>query len=90
MWKKYTISVDPTVWEDAKQILQTEAGMSMSKYIEITLRSLTKVTTGTAQEYMHDTIMDFVSADKSLSGSEKKKIEAAIKGEEKVKVKKKK
>lgn len=89
MWKKYTISVDPTVWENAKQIIQNEAGMSMSKYIEITLRSLTRSTTGTAQDYVQDTIMDFVAADKSLSTAEKKKIETAIKGE-KDKVKKKK
>lgn len=90
MWKKYTISVDPTVWENAKQIIQNEAGMSMSKYIEISLRGLMRVESGTTKDFVQDTIMDFVSADKSLKRSEKKKIEAAIKGDEKVKVKKKK
>jgi antitoxin component of RelBE/YafQ-DinJ toxin-antitoxin module len=59
---KKSISIDKDVWENAKKVIQSEAGMSMSKYIEITLRSLTRATTGTAQDYMQDTIMDFFKA----------------------------
>jgi hypothetical protein len=84
------VTVDENVWENAKKIIQTEAGMSMSKYIEITLRGLPRAVSGTTQEFVQGAIMDFVAADKSLSGSERKKIEGAIKGEDKVKVKKKK
>ena len=85
---KKSISIDKDVWENAKKVIQTEAGMSMSKYIEITLRGLPRVVSGTTQDFVQGAIMDFVAADKSLSKSERKKMEDAIKGE-KVKVKKK-
>ena len=90
MWKKYTISVDPMVWDNAKQIIQTEAGMSMSKYIEITLRALPRAQEGTAKDFVQDTIMDFVTADKTLSSEEKKKAEILIMGKKAKPLKKKK
>jgi antitoxin component of RelBE/YafQ-DinJ toxin-antitoxin module len=90
MQKKINISIDLDVWENAKKIIKSESGMSMSKYIEITLRVLPRAETGTVKEYMQDTIMDFFRADKTLSVAQKEKAEELIRGKKTKAVKKKK
>lgn len=56
------ISVDLDVWEDARKIIGSESGMNMSKYIEITLRGLTRAKTSTAEDFFKDTIMELFKA----------------------------
>jgi antitoxin component of RelBE/YafQ-DinJ toxin-antitoxin module len=61
-WKRYSISINPDVWENAKKIIESEAGLTMSKYIEITLKALPRADQGSTKDFVQETIMDFVNA----------------------------
>lgn len=49
-WKRYSISIHPKVWDEVQMLLREEFNMSMSKYIEMTLRQLLDSRTKTAKE----------------------------------------
>jgi antitoxin component of RelBE/YafQ-DinJ toxin-antitoxin module len=90
MQKKVNMTIDYDVWKNAKAIIKSESGMSLSKYVEITLRALPRAQEGTVKEYMQETIMDFFRADKTLSVVEKEKAERVIMGKKAKSLKKKK
>ena len=53
-----TISVDFDVWDTAKGILKDDLNMTISKYIELQLRSLIRSKSGSYAEFMQGTLDD--------------------------------
>lgn len=49
-WKRYSISIDPKVWDEVQELLRDEFNMSMSKYIELMLRQLRDSRTQSARQ----------------------------------------
>lgn len=62
MVDKRTISVDSKVWEQAREIIKGELNLTMSKYIEIQLRSLVRSTTQTQRELYENIALDLIEA----------------------------
>lgn len=51
-WKRYSVSIDPKVWDPVQDLLKEEFNMSVSKYIELMLRQLLASQTQTQRQMM--------------------------------------
>lgn len=59
---KANVSLDKDVWKEAKRILKEDLNMTMSKYIEIQLRSLIRSQTQTHRQLMESVAEDLFYA----------------------------
>lgn len=84
-----TLTLDDDVWREAKSIIKNEMNISMSRFVEIQLRSIVRARKGTVTEVVEGAVKDFVMADRSLSADEKKKVNGLFDKPGKRKVKKK-
>jgi hypothetical protein len=67
-----TISVDHDIWEKARDIVKEETGMTMSKFIEIYLRGITRARkSGSLRDVIEGTTKDLIEMDNSASAREK-------------------
>jgi len=87
-WAKKTISLDPQVWEDAKKVIMGEMNMSMSKFIEIQLRTLVRAHSKSPfMEVVQGAMRGFMEGDKSLTEKERRQMSSAINKVHNVRVK---
>lgn len=90
-WKRYSVTIDPKVWEESQKLISEQMNVSMSRFIEIQLRSLIRSHKGSFADVVEGAFRDFVKGDKSLSEGEREKMNGLFDSEKKVKpVKKKK
>jgi hypothetical protein len=88
---KRNISIDNDVWLRSKTLIKEEMNLTMSKFIELQLRTLLRGRTGTFQDVVMGAAKDFIEADKSLTREERMKMDGLFdqkKKPEKVKKKK--
>lgn len=67
-WKRYSISIDPKVWDEVQALLRDEFNMSMSKYIELMLRQLRDSQTKSAR-LMFEGIAETLFSEMSKKGT---------------------
>lgn len=60
-WVRKTLSFDKEVFDRAKQIVSEELGMTMSKFLEIQLRSIARMRTESFKDMMEHTMFDLLS-----------------------------
>lgn len=90
-FKRFNISVDEQVWEDARALISEVMNLSMSKFIEIQLRTLVRSHKSPFADVVQGAMRDFIAGDKSLTAGERTKMNGLLDSEKKVKgVKKKK
>jgi antitoxin component of RelBE/YafQ-DinJ toxin-antitoxin module len=90
MVKRYGVSIDPKVWEDARKLIAEELNMSMSKFVEMQLRAVVRSHTSPVAQVMQGIMQDFMNGDKSLSEGERRKMQSIFDNGKKVKAVKKK
>lgn len=67
------MSIDDDVWQGAKKIIKEETGMTMSKFIEIYLRGITRARKGGLRDIVAGGVNDLIEMDDSLNAREKLK-----------------
>jgi antitoxin component of RelBE/YafQ-DinJ toxin-antitoxin module len=89
-YRNVNLSLDSEATEKAKVILKEEMGMTLSKFIDIQLRSLVRARTGTVSDFMEGTLKEYVDADKTLTNTQREKVNGILFDAAVVNVKKKK
>jgi hypothetical protein len=72
-WSRRTISVDHETWENAKEVIQEETGLTMSKIIEIYLRGIARTKKGGLRDIIAGGVNDLIEMDNSLNARDKLK-----------------
>jgi hypothetical protein len=85
-----TISVDEKVWDGAHKLISEELNMSMSKFIEIQLRTIVRSYKGTFAQTMNGVIHDYFNNEKSLTEEQRRGMQSLFDKREKIKAVKKK
>jgi hypothetical protein len=66
-----TISVNREIWENSKEVIKEQTGMSMSKFIEIYLRGIIRAKRGGLRDVIEGATKDLIEMDDSASAREK-------------------
>lgn len=85
MVKRYGVSIDPNVWEDARKLVSEELNMSMSKFVEMQLRAVVRSHNAPVAQVMQGIMQDFMNGDKSLSEVDRRKMQSVLDREHKKK-----
>ncbi len=72
-YRNRSISIDDNVYEQARKILKEELNMTMSKYIEIQLRTLVSSQSQTVKEVYGGLVTELVGDMLKSKGKDKKK-----------------